>query len=59
MMASKDEKPVPLSAFVQTIDNPTMKTLMQYLKIEDYDCFVRFAQRSGAKVAIHIEPAEE
>jgi hypothetical protein len=40
MLAAKNEKPNPLSAFVQTIDDPTIKTLMQYLKIEDYDCFV-------------------
>jgi hypothetical protein len=50
MLAAKNEKPNPLSAFVQTIDDPTIKTLMQYLKIEDYDCFVQFAQKSGAKV---------
>jgi hypothetical protein len=50
MLAAKNEKSNPLSAFVQTIDDPTIKTLMQYLKIEDYDCFVQFAQKSGANV---------
>jgi hypothetical protein len=58
MLASKNEKPVPLSAFVQTIDDPTIKTLMQYLRIEDYDCFVHFARKSGAKVALCNEAEE-
>jgi hypothetical protein len=53
MLASKNEKLTPVSGFVQTIDDPTIKMLMRYLKIEDYDCFVQFARRSGAKLDIH------
>jgi len=52
LVASKNEKPVPVSTFLQSIDDPTIKMLMQYFKIGDYDCFVRFAQKSGIKRAV-------
>ncbi|HEV8386849.1 MAG TPA: hypothetical protein VGQ03_04425 [Nitrososphaera sp.] len=58
MVGSKNEKSVPVSTFVQSIDDPTIKMLMQYFKIGDYDCFVRFAQKSGLKEAVkHDTPA--
>lgn len=47
LVDSKNEKLVPVSTFVQSIDDPTIKMVMQYFKIGDYDCFVRFAQKSG------------
>ena len=51
MLASKNEKPASVSTFVQSIDDPTIRMVMQYFKIEDYDCFVRFAQKSGLKIS--------
>ena len=51
MLASRNEKQASVSTFVAAIDDPTIKMVMQYFKIEDYDCFVRFAQRSGLKIA--------
>ena len=51
MLASKNEKPASVSTFVQSIDDPTIKMVMRYFKIEDYDCFVRFAQKSGLKIS--------
>jgi hypothetical protein len=51
MLASRNEKPPSVSTFVQSIDDPTIRMVMQYFRIEDYDCFVRFAQKSGLRIA--------
>lgn len=39
MMAAQSH---PVKEFVQIIDGETMKELMDYLKLEDYDVFVRY-----------------
>ena len=45
-----EQDPRPISSFVQSIDDPTLKLAMEYFRIKDYDCFVSFVRRIGIKV---------
>jgi hypothetical protein len=47
MPTTKEQKPV--SSLVKSIEHPTVKLVMDYLKLEDYDCFVSFAKRTNNK----------
>jgi hypothetical protein len=37
----------PVKEFVQDIDNESLKEVMDYLKLEDYDVFVRYISMLG------------
>jgi hypothetical protein len=37
----------PVSDYMQNIDNKTMRDVMGYLKLEDYDVFVRYIKALG------------
>ena len=40
----------PISSFVQSIDDMTIRTVMKYFRIEDYDCFVSFVQKTDVRL---------
>jgi len=37
----------PLKEFVQSIDNKTLKAVMEYFRFEDYDAFVGYVRKLG------------
>ena len=37
----------PLKVFVQSIDNKTLKAVMEYFRFEDYDAFVGYVRKLG------------
>jgi len=39
----------PVKEFVQDIDNEALKGVMDYLKLEDYDVFVRYIKTLGIR----------
>lgn len=39
----------PVKEFVQSIDDKTMQEVMAYLKLEDYDIFVKYIRTLGIK----------
>ncbi|MFY3741555.1 MAG: hypothetical protein HMLIMOIP_002012 [Candidatus Nitrosomirales archaeon] len=44
MMAAHDQ---PVKEFLQIIDDKTMKEVMAYFRLEDYDVFVRYIKTLG------------
>jgi hypothetical protein len=40
-------QPKPLKEFLQSINDDTMKEVMKYFKLEDYDVFVRYIRTLG------------
>jgi len=39
----------PVKEFVQNINNETLKGVVDYLKLEDYDIFVRYIRTLGIR----------
>jgi hypothetical protein len=54
------QKQKSISSFVQSIDDQSIRTIMKYFRIEDYDCFVNFARSSGSSVKLDnkVKPDE-
>ena len=48
MLPTREQKPI--SSLVQSIEHPTVKLVMEYFRLEDYDCFVSFAKRASKVV---------
>jgi hypothetical protein len=43
------EQSQPMKEFLQIIDDKTMKAVMEYFKLEDYDAFVQYLRKLGIK----------
>lgn len=43
----KTEPPKPISSFVNSVDDATMRLMAEYFRIKDYDCLVNFARKIG------------
>jgi len=46
------QKQKSISNFVQSIDDQSIRMIMKYFRIEDYDCFVNFARSSGSSLKL-------
>lgn len=43
----KTEQFKPVSSFVYSVDDATMKLMVEYFRIRDYDCLVNFVRKMG------------
>ncbi|HKU49245.1 MAG TPA: hypothetical protein VJP79_04795 [Nitrososphaera sp.] len=50
MPSALSDSQKPISSFVQSIDDKSIRMIMKYFRIEDYDCFVNFARNTGSDI---------